>query len=131
MAVGAFLEPLIVVSLLFGGAYFNRNKDYSIRAGKSLTSWVPGHANKKSDDLAPYSPQQRSSSESWSSSSTPTLASYELPELRRRKIQFLGFNRTVETPNTALFKDRFLSRLLQKFPFLVEAWYWALIYWVW
>jgi hypothetical protein len=23
-----------------------------------------------------------------------------------------------------------LSRLLQKFPFLVEAWYWALIYWV-
>ena len=25
---------------------------------------------------------------------------------------------------------RLLSRLLRRFPFLVEAWYWALIYWV-
>jgi hypothetical protein len=36
----------------------------------------------------------------------------------------------VMSPNTRRFKDYFLSRLLQKFPFLVEAWYWALIYWV-
>lgn len=28
MAVGAFIEPLIVVTLLFGGAWFNRDKDY-------------------------------------------------------------------------------------------------------
>jgi hypothetical protein len=36
----------------------------------------------------------------------------------------------VMSPNTRRFQDYFLSRLLQKFPFLVEAWYWALIYWV-
>jgi hypothetical protein len=34
------------------------------------------------------------------------------------------------SPNTKRFQDYFLSRLLKKFPFLVEAWYWALIYWV-
>ena len=36
----------------------------------------------------------------------------------------------VMSPNTKRFQDYFLSRLLKKFPFLVEAWYWALIYWV-
>lgn len=33
------------------------------------------------------------------------------------------------SPNTVVFEDRFLSRLLRKLPFLVENWYWALVYW--
>lgn len=132
MAVGAFLEPLVVVTLLFGGAFFNRSKDYNLWTGKSS---LPGdQANKKSDDVGLLSGgRKRDSSESlgnWSSSSTPTLAPHEQPTLRRRKIQFFRYKRIVSTPNTLVFKDRFLSRVLQKFPFLAEAWYWALIYWV-
>ena len=125
MGVGAFLEPLVVVTLLFGGAYFNRNKDYDFWQGKS--GWAGDSSHKRTDER----PNGRSSSaDSWSSSSTPTLLPHEIPTLRRRKLQIFGFRRVVSTPNTLVFKDRLLSRVLQKFPFLAEAWYWALLYWV-
>lgn len=127
MGVGAFLEPLVVVTLLFGGAYFNRNKDYSFWEGKS--GWAGDKSHKKSDDIN-GNKKRSSSADSWSSSSTPTLAPHEQPTLRRRKLQVLGYKKILTTPNTLVFKDRFLSRVLQKFPFLAEAWYWALLYWV-
>ncbi|KAI5461528.1 PAP2 superfamily-domain-containing protein [Mariannaea sp. PMI_226] len=122
MGLGAVLEPLVVVSLLFGGAFFNRNKDYSM--SKSIASWTN---NKRSDDFG-----RKHSSDSLMSgySSSPTLAPYEQPTLRRRKLQLFGYKRIITTPNTAVFQDRLLSRILQRFPFLVECWYWFLLYWV-
>ncbi|KAM5345000.1 hypothetical protein ACJ41O_010862 [Fusarium nematophilum] len=127
MGVGSFLEPLIVVTLLFGGAYFNRNKEYSF--SKNKTAWANADYNKRSDDFP-----KRGSSDSlmsgWSGSRSPTLDPHEQPALRRRKFQVLGYKRIVSTPNTLVFKDRLLSRVLQKFPFLAEAWYWFLIYFV-
>jgi hypothetical protein len=36
----------------------------------------------------------------------------------------------VESPDTSLFRDTAASRVFLKFPFLVEVWYWGLIYWV-
>lgn len=126
MAIGAFLEPLVVVSLLFGGAFFNRNRDYDFWAGR--LGWEADRSHKKSDDVK--TARRSASADSWSSSSTPTLAPFEQPTLRRRKLQLFGYRRVVVTPNTLVFKDRLLSRVLQKFPFLAEAWYWALIYWV-
>ncbi|KJZ74003.1 hypothetical protein HIM_06671 [Hirsutella minnesotensis 3608] len=128
MAVGALMEPLVVVVLLFGGAWVNRNKDYNIWDSKSEYT-----AHKRSDELV----KDRSLHEdrfdddaSWSGRSTPTLAAFEVSPLRRRRLRFLWWEKTVTTPNTLVFQDRFLSRVLQKFPFLAEAWYWALIYWV-
>lgn len=124
MGLGAVLEPLVVVTLLFGGAYFNRNKDYNISTGRS--GWAA--SNKRSDDFG-----RKLSSDSLMSgsrSSSPSFAGHEQPTLRRRKLNIFGYQRIVETPNTLVFKDRFLSRVLQKFPFLVEAWYWLQIYWV-
>jgi hypothetical protein len=125
MAIGAFLEPLVVVSLLFGGAFFNRNRDYDFWEGR--LGWEADRSHKKSDDVKT---RRSASADSWSTSSTPTLAPFEQPTLRRRKLQLFGYRRVVATPNTLVFKDRLLSRVLQKFPFLAEAWYWALIYWV-
>ena len=49
---------------------------------------------------------------------------------RLRKLRLFGWERDIITPNTEIHKDRFLSRVLARFPFLVEVWYWALIYWV-
>lgn len=124
MGVGAFLEPLIVVTLLFGGSFFNRNKDYSFRLGKS--TWSGDSRHKRSDDLDDGRKQSTESLISgWSS---PTLAPHEVPTFRRRKFQLPGIKKVVSTPNTLVFKDRLGSRILQKFPFLVEAWYWFLIY---
>lgn len=128
MAIGAFLEPGVVVALLFGGAYFNRNKDYDLWQGKSL--WYGDKRLKKSDDVVKRESTESLLDAGWSSSSSPTLAPHEVSTLRRRKIEILGYKRVVTTPNTLVFKDRFLSRVLQKFPFLAEAWYWALLYWV-
>ncbi|KAH7318312.1 PAP2 superfamily-domain-containing protein [Stachybotrys elegans] len=129
MPLGAVIEPLVVVSLLFGGAYFNRNKDYSIWGAPA--GWVGDRSLKRDDDIKSES-EGFLSRRSWSSSpgASPPLLPHEQPPLRRRKLQLLGYKRLVLTPNTTVFKDRFLSRVLRKFPFLVEAWYWALIYWV-
>ena len=126
MGVGSFLEPLIVVTLLLGGSYFNRNKDYSISQGRS--TWTGDKTYKRSDDVG----KSRESEESLIGSgwSSPTLAPYDVPTFRRRKLQFLGWRRVISTPNTLIFKDRLLSRVMQKFPFLAEAWYWFLIYFV-
>lgn len=126
MGVGAFLEPLVVVTLLFGGSYFNRNRDYSFFKG---TRNLEDSIYKRSDEITRKDSQdsQESLISGWSS---PRLAAYEQPQFRRRKLQLLGWKRVVTTPNTMVFKDRFLSRVLQKFPFLAEAWYWFLIYFV-
>lgn len=137
MAVGAFLEPFVVVTLLFGGAWFNRNKDYAFWEGTQ--GWAGGStSHKRRDDFGARRISTETStprSPTWSSgSSSPTLSSDDESALsltsRQRNIRLFGFKKTVTTPNTLVFKDRFLSRVLQKFPFLVEAWYWALIYWV-
>ncbi|PHH59565.1 hypothetical protein CDD82_2435 [Ophiocordyceps australis] len=135
MAVGAFLEPLVVVTLLFGGAWVNRNKEYNFWGAKQSSGWTDEARVKRSDDVVGLDARRESedsllSRDDWSGSSTPTLAPSDLSSTRRRKLRFFGYQRLVTTPNTLVFKDRFLSRVLQKFPFLAEAWYWALIYWV-
>lgn len=65
-----------------------------------------------------------------SRSLSPSLLTAQTSEWRMREVTVLGWRKEVITPNTARFQNRLLSRLLHKFPFLVEAWYWALIYWV-
>lgn len=133
MGFGAFAEPLVVVTLLFGGAWFNRTTAADHVSSK-LADYTPlENARKRSDD---YSSPRRSDSESdslpsddWTSTSG-TLSPLEQSRWRNRRVRAFGYERMVSTPNTAVFKDRLLSRVLQKFPFLAEAWYWALIYWV-
>lgn len=122
MGAGAFIEPLVVITLLFGGTWVNRNTEYRLFNRKRI-----------------YSSSSRSSSpastiSSGRSSPTPSasLLSHvdEEPTWRVRDIHIMGMTKEVVSPNTRRFQDYFLSRLLKKFPFLVEAWYWALIYWV-
>ncbi|KAG7143503.1 hypothetical protein HYQ45_000295 [Verticillium longisporum] len=134
MGIGAAAEPLVVVTLLFGGAWFNRSigrdDTYDIQGWTDET--VGQSEIKKSDDHG--SPRQSGSmtpkSEDSFLSSSPTLGLLEEPLRRVRKIKFLKYERHITTPNTRIHQNRLLSRLLRKFPFLVEAWYWALIYWV-
>lgn len=129
MGVGAVLEPLIVVTLLFGGAWINRATDstFSSRNSRWQDSTSPDNADINNEHyneegVKPMSTKNRSLS--------PSLLPSQEEKWRRRELRFLGWSKTVETPNTAIFRNRFLSRVLQRFPFLVEAWYWALIYWV-
>ncbi|KIW64031.1 hypothetical protein PV04_08992 [Phialophora macrospora] len=47
---------------------------------------------------------------------------------RCRELSLFGYKGAVETPDTAVFRSKFLSRVLLRFPFIVEIVYWALIY---
>jgi hypothetical protein len=120
MGVGAFMEPLVVVTLLFGGTWVNRNTDYRLFGRRTPSSQSPLSA----------SPTSESDRFSFSSSASLLGGVEEVPKWRKREIRAFGMRKQVTSPNSKRFKDYFLSRLLRKFPFLVEAWYWALIYWV-
>lgn len=152
MAIGAVLEPLIVVSLLAGGTLVNRNKFYNpvSRRNSNIETRPIWNATKETGDLEGGTgslDKAGGEEDSWGrsrSSSTSTVfydpegtlgggATSILmadPRWRLRKIKFLGWERDIITPNTEVHQDRLLSRLLSRFPFLVEVWYWALIYWV-
>lgn len=130
MGIGAVLEPLVVVTLLFGGAWINRATDYNF--SRRSSRWQDGKVVPPDNETetsiydVPGMKQLLSKNRSLSPSLLPSQES----SMRQRDLRIFGFTRTIETPNTAVFRHRFLSRVLHKFPFLVEAWYWALIYWV-
>ncbi|KAB5527917.1 PAP2 superfamily-domain-containing protein [Coniochaeta sp. 2T2.1] len=52
------------------------------------------------------------------------------PAGRKRQLRIWGWTTSLTTPNLEPHHGRLLSRLLRRYPFLVEVWYWALIYWV-
>ena len=128
MGAGAYLEPLAVIVLLFGGAWINRTTDYTFST--SSPQWderIPvSHSIETDIDLDIEEAQLTQSKRSLS----PSLLPSQEGKWREREIKLIGYCRVLHTPNTAVFRNRFLSKVLHKFPFLVEAWYWALIYWV-
>ena len=125
MGVGAILEPLVVVVLLFGGTWINRSKHAIPRRCRwqgspyQSRSCLPDASD--SDEDGTLSPR------SWS----PSLLHAPENRWRKREVRIFSSRFQVTTPNTAVFHNRLLSRVLRKFPFLVECWYWALVYWVW
>lgn len=129
--IGAVAEPLVVITLLFGGTWINRNLNPGLRRrpvdvrriSEDDVEGARGWRHRETDALLEEDMDSRSSS--------PSLLPDQEPNYRLRAIGIWGWNRQVTTPNTRKFKGYFLSRLLERFPFLVECWYWALIYWVW
>lgn len=121
------MEPLVVVTLLFGGTYVNRNTSYRL-FGRRHRTYSPSHSPSSSGHSSPRSSSSLIDDEHRSSS--PSLLAPQEPKWRKRELRILGWKKDVVSPNTRRFQGYFLSRLLMKFPFLVEAWYWALIYWV-
>lgn len=130
MGAGVILEPLVVVLLLFGGTWVNRVTDSSLarihtrrRSADYARAASPGSVESGYTSPTPkdglLSPRCRSSS--------PAIRE---DRWRKRQIRIFGLSAFVITPDTAVFRDRLLSRLLQRLPFLVECWYWALVYWV-
>ena len=130
MGAGAFVEPLVVVTLLFGGTWINRNTGNTSRPNrwhsrKSSTTFRDGSLD--SMESGAFSPTSKSGLIAHRPLSPSLL---DESDWRKREIRVLGWKKEVTTPNTAVFRNRLLSRLLQKLPFLVECWYWALVYWV-
>ncbi|ORY19571.1 hypothetical protein BCR34DRAFT_620997 [Clohesyomyces aquaticus] len=130
MGVGAFIEPLVVVTLLFGGTWVNRNTRYRISDRRQRCSISSGSSSPTSTNSGRSSPRSSTSLLDDNRASSPSLLTPQEPKWRKREIRIFGFRKEVVSPNSRRFQGYFLSRLLKKYPFLVEAWYWALIYWV-
>lgn len=114
--MGLFLEPLTVVMLLFSGTWINR-----------------AHEPQSSSDIDTYledtdSPRIDSFDLDYDIEATPKPLLFDTH--RWRSVRFMRWTMTVVTPNTVCFRHTFVSRLLHILPFLVECWYWVLIYWV-
>ena len=122
VGIGGVAEPLVVIFLLFGGTWINRDFDL----GRSKRR--PGDVRRVSTDS--YTTSGDSGEDIESRSASPSLLVTQEPKWGTRKLRVWGLEKEVTTPNTRRFKAYFLSRLLERFPFLVECWYWALIYWV-
>jgi len=131
--IGAVAEPLVVVALLLGGTWINRDFNPGRRRPNNVRriseddfdGVVSGRfamANEDNTLLENDIEAARSMS--------PSLLATQEPIWRKRRLGIWGVDTYVVTPNTRRFKGYFLSRLLERFPFLVECWYWALIYWV-
>ncbi|KIW16848.1 hypothetical protein PV08_04038 [Exophiala spinifera] len=128
MGAGAFLEPLVVVGLLFGGAWINRATDSTVSARDQFwNESLPEARGIETDEALDIEDARISRSKR---SLSPSLLPSQENRWREREVRVMGYHTVLQTPNTAVFRNRLLSRLLHKFPFLVEAWYWALIYWV-
>jgi hypothetical protein len=149
MALGAVLEPLIVVSLLAFGTIVNRNRSRAVLARSPLSTSRPepwqhlkysadsededveaGRGKEDERTLLPSSLSRSSNSSSSTLAEDLSTDNKVTSKWQKRRLRFMGWEKEVTTPNTEIFKDRFLSRVLQRFPFLAEVWYWALIYWV-
>jgi hypothetical protein len=100
--------------------YFTRRPNYSI-FGKRKTLYnssldIDSDSARSSDELIPYD------SENEDDAQEPIAAAKKLHKTRR----LCGI--LVHTPNTSRFKDNVHSRVLQKFPFLIEMFYWIINY---
>lgn len=133
MGAGAYLEPLAVIILLFGGAWINRAPDYTFSIKRSRWQKDVFETASISPDLSnaeDFADKEAEALFAKSRSLSPSLLTAQTTAWRMRGVKILKWRKEIATPNTAVFQNRLLSRLLHKFPFLVEAWYWALIYWV-
>jgi hypothetical protein len=122
--IGAVTEPLVVIALLVGGTWINRDFNPGRRRR-------PRDIRRGSDDARVHGETTALTEDDIESrSASPSLLGNQEPKRRTRTLEVWGMRKEVVTPNTRRFKGYFLSRLLERFPFLVECWYWALIYWV-
>lgn len=114
-------EPVIVASILVGAMFFTRIKDYRIFPNKgqgrygALLTEEPDSA-RSSDELL----QRDDFSDDDSFDSTAST--------KRRSKKRWCCGMLVYTPNTSRFANHFHSRIMQKFPFMMEMFYWIITY---
>ncbi|ORY68484.1 uncharacterized protein BCR38DRAFT_406406 [Pseudomassariella vexata] len=106
-----WIEPVAIVSILLFAMFITRRKSYSIMDRARSPNYRPLIATEDSPRVS-------------DDSDLPQVTNTRYPPKRRR---ILGIW-TVQTPNSTRFAGHIHSRILQKFPFLVEMFYWAITY---
>ncbi|KAI4726954.1 hypothetical protein E4T49_05266 [Aureobasidium sp. EXF-10728] len=112
-------EPLIVVTILFGSMILTRRRGYRILGRKPgiYTSALD------TDDMTCSSDELLGRDESSEDATDEQTASTKHAPKTRRLLNF-----AFKTPNTFRFKNNIHSRVLKRFPFLLEMFYWVINY---
>lgn len=127
----SFLKPALVVFLLLGGTVANRRRRYSQsrislgtpRGDQSISSLEDAFSSEDEDSV--YTNDAAAPSYVFGITSLGDRQSW-----RTRNVGICGWKRSVATPDTRRYRRYFMSRMIYRYPFLIEAWYWFLIYWV-
>ncbi|KAF1983289.1 hypothetical protein K402DRAFT_338647 [Aulographum hederae CBS 113979] len=119
-----WVEPVVVVAILLTAMYTTRYQGYSIfskRQPTSKTSLIASDDdNSRPSSSSHLLPENISDSEA---DYDDELLTTKNPPKKRRVC-----GSTFLTPNTARFRNNWHSRVLQRFPFLIEMFYWVINY---
>ncbi|CAO2652831.1 Nn.00g022420.m01.CDS01 [Neocucurbitaria sp. VM-36] len=111
-------EPLMVASILFFAMFITRKRDFKIldrSSPSSGTGYLDGASNGSTDYLLPEDTDTDSEYDE-------ITTAKNLPKTRKICCW------KVATPNTSRFRNNIHSRVLQRFPFLIEMFYWIINY---
>ena len=126
-----FFEPALIVCLLLGGTVANRRRRCSLsrvclgspKDDQSISDLEDALSSEDEDFV--YANDAAAPSTGFS-----TTSSRDRQIWRTRNVGIFGWEKSIATPDTRQYRGYFLSRMLYRYPFLIEAWYWFLIYWV-
>ena len=115
-------EPLMVVAILCTSMFLTRRRGFSIFGSNNGYRALPldmteSDSARSSDDLLYYDVDNANNSQE-------SLVSTKYISKRRN----LWFGLHIYTPNSSRFANHIHSRILQKFPFLIEMFYWVITY---
>ncbi len=99
--IGAIAEPLVVVTLLFGGTWINRDPNPGPKRR-------PRDVRRISEDVEDLETGRNHDEDDVESrSSSPSLLPHQEPKYRVRTVGAWGVRKQVTTPNTRRFKGYF------------------------
>ncbi|CAK4031981.1 integral membrane [Lecanosticta acicola] len=111
-------EAVMFVTILFGGMILTRRRNYSIfDSNRGLLRSILDKEAPSEQELLDYD-----------SDNDDDRQQIQARDKRLPKTRDCCGLCTVETPNSSRFKNHIHSRVFQKFPFLVEMFYWVLNY---
>jgi len=115
-------EPVMVASILIGSMFLTRKRGYKL-LGKRKKEYglldTDDDSARSSDDLLSRE-RMLSNEDTWSDSSIITMKN---PPKKRNCCGAVLY-----TPNTSRFAGHLHSKIMQKFPFLMEMFYWIITY---
>jgi uncharacterized membrane protein len=114
-------EPVIVASILFGACFYTRRRSFSIANREAHYKILLDEEYCTSRDAA----ADDSSTDYSDDADFDFLATSKHPSKRRSCC-----GTTVHTPNSSRFANHWHSRVLHKFPFLMEMFYWIITYFI-
>lgn len=109
----------MVATILFGAMFMTQRKHYRIFGHRRTpyNSYLDtAGSDRSSDELLDCDLEDEYDAQD------PTAAAQHLPKQRK------CCGMLVQTPNTSRFKDTLQSRVLKRFPFLIEMFYWIINY---